>query len=66
MNPAPGEVRSARAQRVMPRGSGRWRSGRAKRRLLVIWLYSLLAFEAKKDLEECLDSSHIRQEKISR
>ena len=38
MNPAPGEVRSARAQRVMPRGSGRWRSKRAKRRLLVIWL----------------------------
>ena len=38
MNPAPGEVRSARAQRVMPRGSGRWRSRRAKRRLLVVWL----------------------------
>ena len=37
-NPAPGEVCSARVQRVMPRGSGRWRSRRAKRRLLVIWL----------------------------
>ena len=65
MNPAPGEVRSARAQRVMPRGSGRWRSRRAKTSS-PCHLVSLLAFEAKKDLEECLDSSHIRQEKISR
>ena len=65
MNPAPGEVRSARAQRVMPRGSGRWRSRRAKMSS-PCHLVSLLASEAKKDLEECLDSSHIRQEKISR
>ena len=29
-------------------------------------LVSLPAFEATKDLEECLGSSHIRQERISR
>ena len=37
-NPAPGWVSSARAQWFTPRGSGSWRSRRAKRRLLVIWL----------------------------
>ena len=54
MNPAPGEVSSARAQRVMPIGSGRWRSRKTSS---PCHLVSLLPFEATKDLEECLDSS---------